>query len=66
MIEGIGNSDSWIAALCILIEFGMVEEKRQALAEVRSLEFAAPVAMSIAVNNYKAVEDESTEDVADT
>jgi hypothetical protein len=66
VIKSIGNSESQIAALDILIEFGMVEEKWQALAEVRSLEFAAPVAMSIAVNNYKAVEDESTEDVADT
>jgi hypothetical protein len=37
MIEGIGNSESRITALRILIEFGTAEEKRQALAEVRSL-----------------------------
>jgi len=59
VIEGIGNSESWIAALCILIEFGMVEEKRQALAEVRSLAFAAPVPTTTADNNDEAVEVQS-------
>jgi len=43
VIETIGNSESRLAALRILIEFGTAEEKTQALAEVRSLAYRNPV-----------------------
>jgi hypothetical protein len=62
VIESISNSESQIAALCILIEFGKKEEKRQALAEVRSLAFAAPVVTTTADNSNEVVEVQSATD----
>ena len=46
VIETIGNSESRLKALQILIEFGGAEEKMRALAEVRSLAYQTSVTTS--------------------
>jgi hypothetical protein len=67
VIETIGNSESRLAALRILIEFGTAEEKTQALAEVRSLAYRNPVTtttVSEVASNTAADGEATSEEVA--
>ena len=65
VIENIGNSEARVSSLHILIEYGALEEKWQALAEIRKLVYKETATMSTVTNMEVAAEAASLE-IVDT
>jgi len=65
VIENIGNSEARVSSLHILIEYGALEEKWQALAEIRNLVYKETATMSTVTNMEVAAEAASLE-IVDT